>query len=1332
MKLMPAILSIIMRVAVLIAVIGNALSLNARYTSTYHFKRIDVEDGLTQCMVYAVAQDRQGFLWFGTQNGLNRYDGASLKTYNLNKYLHNGLNNNSIFSLSEDSEGKIWIGTENGIVIFDPEFETFRQLKFRAGKKGEVNGVARTMVKDSEGNMWTGISGWGIFKFGGDGGALYFPLAGFMSEREHITSLCLDSRDNVYAVLSGSRVLRIESGKKVTVVADMQRDCPDAVEMNCIKILNDTTILAGTVSRGVVAVNTVSGKWNVPDIARSLPPDAFVRCIETDREGKYWFGTQQGLYVYSPDSGGMTHLEHSLVDPYSLSDNAVHKIFMDREGGMWIGTYFGGVNYYSGSGGGFEKFYPSSVSGSLSGKCISEFCEDSDGRIWVGTEDAGLNIMGNDGKFSRVLINANNIHALMNDNGKIWAGTFSNGLFTIDVRSGKVCAIPHSSTGKKGDDNIYSIFKDSGGTVWVGTRTGLEYYDSIRQALTGYAGFITSQVNDIVENKGGKIWFATIGQGIFIYSKTDDIWRHLGSVSGNNPAAGEKVISLLVGEDDRIWAGTKGAGVVVLDQAGEIVREYSMGNGLPDDVVYKLIKDPDGGIWGSSNNGLFRIDPSSDIVRTYSYSDGLPGDQFNYKSGFIDSECNIYFGGVKGFVRFRHDHLVDAVGVPNLVFGSFKVGNEEISAGGGSGILRRSINYSKEISLPFDKSAFTISFGAVNYASPHRVRYEYRLAGWDKDWIETGDTRHATYSSLPPGKYDFQVRISDVYGMWGAATRQIRIIITPPFYMTGWAYAAYVVISVSLVYIFVARYRRRIRKRESDEISRLQRNYEKEVYDMKINFFTNITHELRTPLSLIKIPVDELLKNTPDSDSNYGNISIIKRNTERLLTLVNQLLDFRKAEAAGMRLNFVSADICGLLRHVAGRFMPSLQLKGIALEINAPSVLNAHVDIEAFTKVISNILWNALKHADTYVSIDMAEGCGDVSISISNDGELIPGNKLSTIFEPFVKVDENSEGSGIGLALVRKLVEAHRGEISVCQDDGVVRFTVTLPLCQQYVMDISQDAGMSDNVENYEINLPSGKNATTVLIVEDNDDMLTLMSNQLRRQFNVIAARNGEEAVACLENSYVDMLVSDVMMPGMNGMELCRYVKGNVRYSHIPVLLLTANTDQGKRMEGLEYGADEYIIKPYSLDFLKARISNLVENRRRIIGMYKNSPDIPIDAIAENEANAAFMSELIRHISENLDNEGLNVDFLAEKMNVSRATLYRKIKGTSDQSPNDFIRLVRLKKAAVLLRDKNLRINEISDMCGFSSPSYFTKCFFRQFGKNPKEYQNDRIIRTDE
>lgn len=1323
MKYISATLYICKRLAIIVAALYCSCYLSGNDNSAYYFKRLEVEDGLTQCMVYAICQDRQGFLWFGTQNGLNRYDGVSLKTYNLNRYIHDGLSSNSIFSISESPDGKIWIGTETGIVVFDPEFESFRQTRFYVEGRGQVSGIVRSIAPDSKGNMWAGVSGWGIFKFINDGKILHFPLDNFIADKEQLTSLCLDSKDNAYLISSRCSVLKIESDNKIRKVLDTQLHHLEDTEFNCIKIITDSVLLVGTVSHGVISVDTDSGKWEIPKFARALPRDSFVRSIETDNDGNYWFGTQHGLYVCSPSTGHMTHLEHSFADPYSLSDNAVHRIFKDREGGIWIGTYFGGVNYYSDSGRGFEKFYPSSTPGSLSGKCISEFCEDDEGRIWIGTEDAGLNIMNGDGLFSSVLQKAKNVHALMNDNGKMWVGTFSDGLFTIDTRSGNVCRISHSATGKKGDDNIYSIFKDSKENVWVGTRTGLERYDSASRTLVGHADFIKSQVNDIVETDAGQVLFATIGQGIFALGR-DNNWKHLKSVSKKNLEGGKKVICMLNDCDDIVWAGTKGAGVVVLGRDRGIIKEFSTDNGLPDDVVYKLIKARDGGIWGSTNNGLFRIDPLSGSIRTYTHSDGLPGDQFNYKSGFVDQSGNIYFGGVKGFVKFRHDRFANDGDVPNIVFNSFKVDNEEISANECPEMLQRSINYSKELTLPYDKSSFTIGFGALDYTSPHRINYKYKLEGWDKDWIQAGEAHQATYSNLSPGKYQFMVKISDVYGKWNSASHQIDIIVKPPFYMTRWAYAIYIAAFLFCVYLAITINRRNLLRKEHEAFLKLQQNLVKEMYDMKINFFTNITHEIRTPLSLIKIPIEELLEKTPCTDSSYSNLSIVKRNTERLLTLVNQLLDFRKAEAAEMKLNFVSTDVCGVVMQVANRFKPSLQLKGISFEISSPQSLNAHIDIEAFTKVLSNLLWNALKHADLRISIEITECSGNIRITVSNDGELIPENKLNVIFEPFVKVDEHSEGSGIGLALVRKLVEAHDGKIIVDQQDGTVKFIITLPVIQKYAMDIKPKSVIIENTGIEEIPLPSCKSAPTVLIAEDNDDMLNLMARQLKESFNVITARSGEEAVSCMENNYIDMLVSDVMMPGMNGMELCRFAKGNIKYSHIPVLLLTANTDADRRIEGLEQGADEYLIKPYSIDYLKARILNLIENRRKLMNIYKSSPDIPIDTIAENEANSAFMSELMSHISDNLNNERLNVDFLADKMNISRATLYRKINGISNQSPNEFIRLVRLKKAAVLLREQNLRINEISDMCGFSSPSYFTKCFCKQFGKSPKEYQN--------
>lgn len=1290
-----------------------------------YFKNIDVEDGLSQCMVYAILQDKTGFIWLGTQNGLNRYDGISIKTYKRGLSAKGGIANNAIFSLAEDASGKIWIGTDTGVSVFDPVTEKFSVLNITVPGKGTVNGITRSIACDSIGNVWAAVSGHGIFHLDAEGNASLLSADPHGDGNSYLSSVCLDSYGNIFCVAGRQQVVKFNPRGQRKTIFDSKAHGLGGSEINCIYLDNDSTLLLGTVDQGVVAINpgtsarSDAGKWN------SIPKDAFVRCIGKDKSGRHWIGSQQGLFVHSPATGAVSHFNHSFSNPYSLSDNAIHSMFRDSEGGMWIGTYFGGVNYCHESADQFEKFYPAPSTHRLSGKCISEFCEDSEGRIWIGTEDAGLNCLNPDGTFSNGFVPARNIHALLNDGSTLWVGSFADGLYTLDTRTGSAHRLKHSSgNDPKVDNNIYSIFKDSGGKIWIGTRKSLDYYDPTAGMISSFPSPINSQVNDMAEDSKGNLWLATIWQGLFRYSHDKKEWLNVHSVSHKDTVGGCKAICLYCDSNDNIWVGTKGAGLVMCDNTGRTLKEYSIADGLPDDVVYRIIPDSSSGIWGSTNNGMFRLDTESGKIRTYTYEDGLPGNQFNYKSGFADSQGNIYFGGVKGFVRFRPDRLICENVPPKIVFNSLKVDNSEIPVGDNPGILSESITHASQITLPYEKSAFSIGFGTLSFASPHRIDFKYKLEGWDKDWVEAHDSREAIYSNLPPGNYTFSVKISDSDGHWDDAISSVRIRIKPPFYLSAWAFLIYFIILASGIFLLWLFLRKRNRQRQAEAISRLQHSYEKELYDLKINFFTNITHEIRTPLSLIKIPIDEVVKNTAKNDPNYPNLSIVKRNTDRLLSLVNQLLDFRKSEVAEMKLNFVNSNISTIIDKVADRFRPAIDVKGLNIHITKPSDLDADIDIEAFTKIVSNLLSNALKHADSYISVNVKADKDRFKISVTNDGTPIPEEKTGVIFQPFVKLDSGPEGTGIGLSLVKRLVEAHGGHISLSQTPDSICFTADFPRRQSVVMEtVSQTAPVASLPEIPD-EITNATNPFTVLIVEDNPELLLLMERQLQTDFNVITASDGILAVEKLETNYIDLVISDVMMPNMNGMELCDFIKRKTELSHIPVILLTANSDSSRCLDGLKIGADDYIMKPYSIEFLKARILNLINSRRKLIEAFKNSPSIQVDSIADNESNSLFLKELVDKISHDISNPDISVDWLAERLNMSRATLYRKIKGVSDLTPNDFIRLVRLKQAATLLRGGSMRIAEVSEACGFSSPSYFTKCFIKQFGVSPSEYSS--------
>lgn len=1300
---------------------------------SYYFKSLGVEDGLSQNMVYSIIQDKQGFMWFATMDGLNRYDGTSFKIYKKNPFTNNSLKSDAIFSLVEDLNGILWIGTDEGVMLYDPMQECFSEFPlYIEGKSAE--GIVRDIILDKKGNIWLTISDKGVFCITPYKETKYYSLSHYFKKGQgSIRDLCFDADGNLWIATYRKGIFKLNP----TTEEFTQFMIDDALanlsnnDVDALYLLNSETLLVGTINKGVLKLNLREHQL-APFITKGKDnKHLFVRTLYVDTENNIWIGTESGVIIYSQTTGETTYLQHLFNDPYSISDNAIHAIYQDREGGIWLGTYFGGVNYFAKSYARFEKYYPITGENTVSGKSISEFCEDSSGKIWIATEDVGLNCFDPVKKtFTNGFIPANNLHALMYDGEKLWIGSFSKGLFVMDLKSRKVKNYLSSPSDKSlNNDNIYSIYKDYQGTIWIGTMTGLHRYLPHTDSFEAVSEKeISSQVNDIIEDFDGILWFATLGQGVFSYNRKKNLWEHHRTLLTGD-SRGKMVVCILEDKHHGLWMGTEGAGMVYYDRhSDKFTKHYDTHNGLPNNIIYRLCEDVGGGIWGSTSKGLFRFDPQTEVVKCYSHKDGLLGDQFNYKSGFTSKNGKIYFGGVKGFISFDADKLASSTVPPSIIFNSFQLFNSEVSIGSKNSPLQQSIIYTKQITLFYGQSIFSIGFATPNYSSPQGNQYFYKLTGWDKDWINVGQSHQVTYSNLPPGRYIFTVKVMNDDGLWGEVSNSLGIRILPPFYKTFWAYLCYVIMILLLGYYLFRSYIKSLQKRNEKAMELLEREKEKELYDAKINFFTNVTHEIRTPLSLIKSPLEEIMKEVKKSDVHFENLSIIQRNTNRLLKLVNELLDFRKTEAKGLKLNLTRTDIALQIRETVKRFVPAANTKNILFRQLFPEKgFMADVDVEIFTKILSNLFNNALKHAYSFIQIELEHKGDTFKLTVSNDGDRIPPKESTRVFKPFVKLNENSMGTGIGLPFAKTLVESHKGEIFIDTNYIDVTFVIILPIRQKASISLNQECEEKSELESTEKHpdfaLPISDSRKTILSVEDNEEFQDFMTNQLKKDYQIIKAKNGQQALEILNEQFVDLIVSDIMMPLMDGMSLCQRLKENVRYSHIPIILLTAKTGLQSQIDGLKMGADDYIVKPYSIDFLKARIENLLTNRQKIRESYKHSPESTVEVIAHTKTDKHFLNKLVESIHARLEEVDLDVDALAEMMNMSRATLYRKVKSISELTPNDFIRLIRLKKAAELLRNKEYRVNEIAFIVGFNSSSYFSKCFFKQFGVLPKDFE---------
>lgn len=808
----------------------------------------------------------------------------------------------------------------------------------------------------------------------------------------------------------------------------------------------------------------------------------------------------------------------------------------------------------------------------------------------------------------------------------------------------------------------------------------------------------------------------------------------------NNPKSlpYDKVVSIFEDSHRQVWLTTQGGGFCLFHPETETFTSYNLADGLPNDVVYQIVEDKDGLFWLTTNNGLVCFQPTTGAMKVYTTSNGLLGDQFNYHSSLETEDGTIYLGSIDGFIAFNPKTFSENRSLPSIVITDFLLFGKEVYVGEPGSPLEKSITFSDELILQSSQNSFSFRVTALDFQAPRMSKIMYKLDGFDADWLTIGESPIVTYSNLRYGNYTFKVKVSNSDGVWNENGISLKVHILPPFYLSVWAYFVYALLIIGCSLYVIIYFKRRSNNKHRRQMEKFEQEKEREVYHAKIDFFTNVAHEIRTPLTLIKGPLENIiLKKQVDAETRE-DLNVMKQNTERLLNLTNQLLDFRKTESQGFRLNFAKCNITEVLKETHVRFTSLAKQKGLEFTLQVPEKdFYAHVNQEAFTKIISNLLNNGMKYAESYVHVmlEIPETDDDnlFRIRTVNDGVIIPDEMKEEIFKPFVRFNEQEDGkvttgTGIGLALSRSLAELHQGTLAMETGEESNIFCLTLPVVQDMTITLTPEAEVEiDRVNEIPAEQAGRKdNRPTVLVVEDNPDMLTFVVRQLSRDYTVLTATNGAEALKVLDGNYVNLVISDVVMPVMDGFELCKTIKSDLNYSHIPVILLTAKTNIQSKIEGMELGADAYIEKPFSVEYLQACASNLIQNREKLRQAFAESPFIAANTMALTKADEEFIKRLNEVIQINYANPEFSMDDMADNLNMSRSNFYRKIKGVLDLSPNEFLRLERLKKAAQLLKEGENRVNEICYMVGFNSPSYFAKCFQKQFGVLPKDFVNSK------
>ena len=1293
------------------------------------FRHIGVESGLSQSTVLAILQDRTGLMWVGTKSGLNRYDGTLFKWYYSYPDGHS-LGSSYINALYEDANGRIWVGTDCGVWIYNPLTDSFTRFDKRsADGEGITNMV--NVIKGHGDKIYITTNEQGVFCYDLRHNHLsHFRLKGY----PNVAGMAIGDNGAVWLGLFGGGLYTTDHAfRTLTPFRTQEGHTPFAGNIvSAILPLGNGRYAIGTDRQGLSLIDASRHSFE-PIVASLEGKELFVRNLILNHR-EVWAATEQGMLVYNLDTHARQHFTYNPMDPFSISDNPLYCLYKDREGGLWAGSYFGGLNYLPAIHPVFERFVPQGSGNGLHGRRVREMVMDKQGKIWIGTEDGGLNCMEPDGETFSHIAASNafpNVHGLCIDGNELWVGTFASGLKIIDTRTHQLIKT-FKADGRPGslrDNTIFSIARSPQGVMYLGTIRGLCTYIANTQTFVYDRAVPPVLINDVSFDSRGNLWLATQTNGVFM--RHNGRWINFRATQSG--LTSDKALSIFEDSEGIIWVTTQGGGVCRFSFSTRRFKPLQQGALNSTSTFFRMEEDGDGVLWLSGYAGFVRYDPRSGDVRTYNNRTMLLDNQFNYNSSLIDKRGRIYFGSLSGIVRFSPSALKKEQRVPRLVATDLYIGNEHVDNFTRDTPLEQNIVFTRKLSLAYNQNSFRLHVVPLSYSRQNWASLEYKLEGFDKGWQPMGADFFMTYANLPAGSYRLVVRMKDQNGKAYPGEYKLDIDVRPFFLFSFWAKLFYVVLLGVLVWLFMRYWNRRSETRRRQAMEAFETRKEQELYQSKIHFFTNVAHEIRTPLTLILGPLENILGTQKVKDNDVKeDLNIMYENTRRLTDLINQLLDFRKTEKDGLRLNFEYCNLTKLVTDIYNRFRSAMREKNINATLSLQgNNLHGYVDHEGFTKIVSNLVNNAVKYCLSYISVTLKTDDTQLFLTVANDGNIIPMDLREKIFEPFFHIDtaeHSTSGTGIGLALARSLAELHNGHLCMGDEADMNVFVLTLPLVQDVPVRLGGNGIGDVTPMKAESTTTQGTQAKlhTLLLVEDNVQMLEYEKRCLEKEYNIVTATDGEEALLQMERNDVNLVVTDVMMEPMDGMELCRRIKYNVNFSHIPVIILTAVTSERGKMEGMESGADAYIVKPFSMGFLSQTVQNLLRQREEIKKMYATSPFVSASSASISPADADFLERLKAAVMRNIGNSDFNVDLLAAEMNMSRTSLNRKVRGTLDQSPNNYIRIERLKASAEMLKSGDKKVNEVCYNVGFSSPSYFTKCFYEQFGILPKEFNKEQ------
>ncbi|MFW6326932.1 MAG: hybrid sensor histidine kinase/response regulator transcription factor [Bacteroidota bacterium] len=1375
----------ILNITLLLTIGIMACCVNIAQPPSVKFSHLTILDGLSNNTVLCIHQDSQGFMWFGTRDGLNRYDGYHFTIYRASPENSRSLSGNHIQLVYEDNNGNLWVNSEvNSLDVYLRERDCFITIQeFLNDSSIEIQGLVRAMLHDSQNNLWLGTSQ-GLIRYDYDAGkTTYFESNESIIEPRKLINpsiyQIIEDYNNHIWVATYRGLLKfdystgefshftVETHGNKGMISDMVTD---------LTLVNDSTLYISTTENPVMQMNT--NQETFTELFRYEGPGADFSAQKIIKAGDlFWISADNGLYTYHAKSGDFSHHHHDDKYPGSITSNNVLDLFLDKAGTVWISHWHDGISYFNICENKFDHFKKEPCINSINNNTVRCILMDNEKNLWLGTDQGGINMLNaKTGLWQYYTIenqpglSSNLIKDLIVDqNGNLLAATsrgiaifrkrnHDNSVFLDDITHQFLGEYEHEVLSRLQNSNVEQLFIDYHGDLWIGTSSNLFILEEKNITITSISDGRYNPIYSIFEDFEGTYWIGSHG-GLYTYNKkTGEFTNEGNKLNINNGLL--RINTITEDENRNLWIGTNGQGLYILDTEREI-SFIDDSTGLPSKVVNALIEDGPY-MWITTNRGLVKFDKKSyKILNTYNHLDGLQSDQFYRNSALRIPDGDIYIGGVNGFNRFRTDNIVSNSYLPPVILTDLKINNESITPDHPlfGKVIDQHIEIENNIILNHKHSVISFEFGSLNFLTPEKNQYAYKFEGFSEDedkWNYIGNQRIINYTNLVPGEYKLMIKSANNDGIWNEKPRIVNIKVMPPWWKTVYFKTFVILLALGIIFLFKKWITYNVNLRNEVRVERLEKDKIQEVEEMKLRFFTNISHEFRTPLTLILSPLEKLSQSKRIDNEEKVQVSLMLNNAKRLLRLVNQIMDLRKIEAGKLRLETRYGDLVAFIRDIISSFEELAREKSIRLMYNTISEqIFSMFDEDKIDKVIFNLLSNAFKYTPEGGTITVSVALisktllteGDqeklIEICVEDNGKGIPRDARDKIFDRFYQHEDNSvgtRGTGIGLSLTKDLVELHKGKIEVQSTTNEeqkgktgTRFIIHLPYLandnnyQEVIAPEVRDKtspARNLTIGNGKVN-PCQNNI--ILVIEDNQDMRLFIKSSLFNEFKILEATNGKEGFEMAVENIPDLILCDVMMPEMNGIELVQKLKNDARTSHVPVVFLTAKASEESRITGLETGAEDYITKPFSVDILKQRITNIL-NARKVL-QEKFSKEILLEPtnVKIVSYDEKFLERSVQIVEKFMDDPDFNVDQLSKEVGISRIQLYRKMNALINLTPNEFIKLIRSKRAAQLLGQKAINISEVTYAVGFRDTSYFRKCFKKQYGISPSEFMKNDI-----